>query len=153
MRGSSGPDDLLRDRPHSPWTSPTGVDPGSRPGGVRLRSPGSRHLEEIPLVVRRRDGELLAVGAPGDAVGHRVGRDLLVEERLAAVDVPDVEVAAVADRGEPLAVGAPGDGIDVVGVAVELGEFLARRRRSRSGSSCRPSPRRACVPSGRNATQ
>src|SRR5579863_8161102 len=28
----------------------------------------SRHVEDIPLVIRCRDGELLAVGAPRDAV-------------------------------------------------------------------------------------
>src|SRR5437660_2001264 len=85
----------------------------------------SGHVEDVPLVVRRRDGELLAVGAPGDAVGHRVGGDLLVEQRLGGLDVPDVEVAAVADRGEPLTVGAEGQRVDVVGVAVELAPLLA----------------------------
>ena len=53
------------------------------------------------------------------------GRDALVEEGLGLVDVPDEEVAAVADRGQPLAVGAEGDGVDVVGMPVELVQLLA----------------------------
>ena len=52
----------------------------------------------------------IGIEIEGDAVAHRVGGDLLVEENLSAFGhVPDIEVAAVPDRGKPLAVGAEGE--------------------------------------------
>ena len=106
---------------------PTGERAGVR-GSGRWRRAGShrnQHLEDIRLIIRRGHGEMRAVGAPGQAVGQCPGRDPLVEERPGLVGVPDEEEAGRADRGQPASVSAVSDGVDVVGMAVELVQFLA----------------------------
>ncbi len=113
FRRSSGVADRLDKTEMAPASVPAGAIGVFWWGvGTRLlvgRRGRSGDVEDVALVVGGGDGDLLAVGAPGEAVAGGVGADFLLEEGLAGVGVPDDEGAGVADGGEALAVGAPGE--------------------------------------------
>src|SRR5262249_22162207 len=104
-------------RNDQPRATPPHPAPSGEPESRRARS---GHFEDVRLVPGPGAGQWSPVGAPGKSIGHGVGGDALVEQGFGAGNVPDEEVAAVADGGQPLPVGTEPDGIDIVRMPVQL---------------------------------